>query len=410
LLVLFCQPVYSQEWQRVAVPFTLADIAASDSLVALLGQSNEVAISLDDARSWTIFPHRPEGEALSLTSIWPQDRNTITLLGSNHVEENHQIFNYGSSSTNDGGVTWSNSFFRSMQSIPAHLHVLARTPTRWFSGIHSKYDRQYGAIEISDSKTNKNVFKGSAAPASLMSAIDVFDSLCLGYRFQVSALGTSGALCRSTDLGSTWDSVLSMKAEFTSRPVIRSRSASTWIMSYDSLLLQSDDTGMTWHNVLSAEAPIEDFQLLNNIGHLVLRGTNYVLATSDSGVSWYAENIESGVVLSHVQIVNDTVAYCYGPNDLIRKGSRLSIAEAETENKLSIWPNPVGRMLSVKANLSLFPITYTIWSQVGIALLAGTIQLSDEEISIAGLIPGAYAIVLTDVQGGQTIRWLTVRR
>jgi hypothetical protein len=89
-------------------------------------------------------------------------------------------------------------------------------------------------------------------------------------------------------------------------------------------------------------------------------------------------------------------------------GDPEGISDAALSGKLSIYPNPAGQVLYVKADVGLEPESYTIINALGQQVQSGLLK-GRNSVNVSGLASGSYFIRVQTGKGAVSKQFQVLR-
>jgi hypothetical protein len=119
------------------------------------------------------------------------------------------------------------------------------------------------------------------------------------------------------------------------------------------------------------------------------------IQSGDHGNLWIAANVSLSAYAGQIVIIRfrGITGPTYSSDiaiDAIGFSNVTSIVDANSENKITIWPNPTSGYLHVTAPLKLIGANYTVYDIIGKMVLSGKIKSENILIDAGNLSKGIY--------------------
>lgn len=264
--------------------------------------------------------------------------------------------------TTDGGTTWtkqSSALFTAIESYPAFVYFWDAN-----NGV-VQGDPESGEFEIYT--TTDGGANWTRVPAANISDPSGGE---FGYAnlYTVSGdniwFGTNtGRVFRSTDKGLNWTAYNSPSTDFVYDRFTFSDANNGLLMTYYSVNLYSTtDGGATWN-------PVAKTGTLFNVDITYIPGTSTVISSSyvnpigssyslDNGLNW--TTIDTGVFRGKLAFLNDSFGFSGGVSTNATTGGiskftgiPLKIPDFNTEQQISVYPNPTNGILNINSATGL---------------------------------------------------------
>jgi type 1 glutamine amidotransferase len=134
---------------------------------------------------------------------------------------------------------------------------------------------------------------------------------------------------------------------------------------------------------------------LNNLGAIVWQKT--LGGTSDDWLSSIQQTADEGYIVAGDTKSNDgDVIGNHGGRDfwVVKLSNTLGINEVNTNNLISIYPNPAINEINVKIDANIIGASYVIYDQLGRSVLIGKLTDENSDIDIRVLPKGIYVFSL----------------
>ncbi len=391
-------------WVRVFTPpglqpYYLACVSVgSDGQAVAAGLNGSIIVSRDFGQSWTDAP----------TQIYDHC-HTASIRGKDHVLLGTNT-SRGLLESTDFCESWSSHFERSV--------ILDMDFTA--SGFGAFVDSYYSDLYTIDSTGGEwrkcETLQDGEPPVFEPSSVAVFgDSMLAVYGFYHKVK-------ISNSRGKTWKSVKVDRVFWDLAIVNDSTIVASAMSSRDtrpSIIVRSSDGGSTWDSVYSAPGLIHCVHIpKGTYGHAVgERG--FILRTNDGGRTWTRQESGGNYNLRDVYVIDSLTSLAVGVDVVLRTTSggatsmESSHQEITSQFALTVWPNPAESHLNIRipAVMQFKPLTIKLVSAVGCVFTSSEVA-GQQEIHVldVGDIPsGPYQLTVIGAQTSLTTSVMVVR-
>jgi photosystem II stability/assembly factor-like uncharacterized protein len=215
------------------------------------------------------------------------------------------------------------------------------------------------------------------------------------------AVGEQGLIKTTSDSGNTWTTQTS-GITTTLHSVHFATPLKGWAVGAQGKILATTDGGATWTAQASGTtSQLNEIYFISPTEGWTVAGNGMVMTTTDGGANWVAGSSGTTTWLESIFMTSATQGWACGNNGtILRYTAPVSVKEAGSKTRASIYPNPTSNLLTVQTDEKIESIS--VYNAMGALVQTET----KNTFSVVQLPAGMYMLYIRTGNGNSTGRFI----